>query len=282
MIELVGVFLINWVATKSLNLLSDHVGKNDKQRRAFKCSLLRARRTLPKADRQIINKYIKGSLKDVLALKLTEFFKQNGDTNPQDLIKRIQDQNLDENTTGIDGAIERLFENFRVELSSHPDFIDIEGIRLSSQIKEIVKRLESKLSQEQDVDSIVETLSSCSMLDIQNFKKQEALLPEEFHPILTIDDNKINLDDLSQMVKNGDHIMLVGEPGIGKTTTSLQITKLLNVNEFFAGIFIPLPEWQSEDKDLFQYCASKAQFSSLIDEVELRLLALQLPLLLKG
>lgn len=274
MIEIAGLFLIKWVANKSLNLLADHFERTDKEKRAFECALTKATELLSISDRKLLDKVIVGSLKKSYAKKLTEFFKPNGNIDPSDFVEKIKKFHFKEDLVNLDRAIDKLFNNFRIELSNHPDLSTVESIRLSNEIKSAIENLETQLLPNQNLDEIAKTVAECSTLDLKNFKKNKRLISKGYNPFFSIGHDKIDVKDLSYQLKKGDSFLLLGEPGIGKTISCLIISEFLNAQDFFAAIYIPLPEWLSEEKDLFQYCIAKAQFSSIINEGQLKLLSL--------
>ena len=77
---------------------------------------------------------------------------------------------------------------------------------------------------------------------------------------------------LAAAIGTFNEIVLVAQPGTGKTTTLLQVVRSITINDSFIAAFIPLSEWSAQSQTLLQSIVRRTAFAGEREE-HLKLLA---------
>jgi len=125
-----------------------------------------------------------------------------------------------------------------------------------------------------DLSEVTERLIDVSRADFENFQQGDQW---PTHPVflglrLKGDQHRFDARQISAAAEAHRAIIVVASPGVGKTTTLLQMAQGIADCGNFVAAFIALPEWSSQQYGFFRSLRSRHSFFN-VPEGELRLLA---------
>ena len=129
-----------------------------------------------------------------------------------------------------------------------------------------------------DIDQLVERLRCAAVDDLAGFKRAPAW---PSHPIslslrLTADDDsrrQFNAETIGTAVSAFNELVVVAAPGMGKTTTLLQIDEAILACDESVAAFVPLGEWATQAGSLFESLLRRRAFDSVATDRDLTRLA---------
>jgi NACHT C-terminal Alpha/Beta 2 len=148
-------------------------------------------------------------------------------------------------------------------------------IILSSEIDENLVKL-FELTDSDDLQSVTSRLVELSKLDLSTFKRLSSWPKYNILLNLKIYDEKkshfFDVHGLANATNLFNEISVISPPGMGKTTTLLQLAEIILEKEKSAAIFIPLNEWSINCECFFKSLKTRMAFQS-VEEKHFMLLA---------
>lgn len=136
------------------------------------------------------------------------------------------------------------------------------------------RALSERLFPEADLEDVAARIRSSALMDLTAFKRMPAW---PHHAIaLNLKMAKSNMPPfdvrrLATAMQTFNKIVLIAQPGTGKTTTLLQLVESVLLYQEPVAVFIPLNEWSSQSKTFFQFISRRESFDGV--EKDLKYLA---------
>lgn len=164
-------------------------------------------------------------------------------------------------------SLSELFHWVRSEAALEPKLAAMQVFRLEEQVLDRLAGIEQALGIGLDVTDVLARARQASRADIEAFRAARNLRDYEAQLELrySIRDGTrvdIGLNDIVQLVCAGQRVLLEGQPGFGKSTTTLRLAdRLVHEDDDVCPLFVPLAEWAVGRRDLFEEIACRAPFS---------------------
>ena len=138
----------------------------------------------------------------------------------------------------------------------------------SSDYLEHIKKL--NLPDETEFDSIFQELLNMSSEDLETFKRMPGWPSYPIDLNLRIhEDEKVRnfkTKELAEFINIFGDLVIIAQPGIGKTTTLIQVTEEILEQKNLIASFILLNEWSSESISFFQSITNRGAFINAKEE----------------
>ncbi len=267
--------LASWAAGKGLDKLSGVLGNKafgDLQERTVKRVFIEARKKLKKRYENLWEKLYQESCWEAAEEEIALLLDPSTGGKPDvrkiaKIVSPVDGLNDDEVIEGL----KYFFEYVRKELSEQPDILIIETLRTALGVKEDIKTLCEQLNIVEDIASIDAKAHQASILDIEKFISDRGFLSFEDTVPLSLfrsengDRRYVEDGELFLSLIASKTIVLEAGPGAGKTTTLLSLaSKLLETSTACIPVFVPLPEWEANGYDPFEYIQRREAFNQAI------------------
>ena len=114
-------------------------------------------------------------------------------------------------------------------------------------------------------DDLTARLRAATAADLDNFRRSDTWPATAISRTLRVDglDEPLNTSRVAKALSTLDDLIIVAEPGMGKTTTLFQIAEVVLENGYGSPIIVPLGDWSANDSSLLESISKRASFRDI-------------------
>ena len=114
-------------------------------------------------------------------------------------------------------------------------------------------------------DDLTARLRAATAADLDNFRRSDTWPATAISRTLRVDglDEPLNTSRVAKALSTLDDLIIVAEPGMGKTTTLFQIAEVVLENGCGSPIIVPLGDWSANDSSLLESISKRASFRDI-------------------
>ena len=117
-----------------------------------------------------------------------------------------------------------------------------------------------------DIDTVRVALGAAATADAAAFRRDAKLPPYVAEPHLTALDSPsaepLSLASVAAALEIADGSVILATPGTGKSTVLLLAAEAINAAARRVAVIVPLPEWATRNRTIFEYLVTRDKFSS--------------------
>lgn len=273
-------FGISYIASKLLDRLVKNVTEGDARHWALQRALGGALREFGEKHKRIRSALDFDANWDALTEEVSWLLSPDGQPNIKRLAARLH-ESLVEPLPHIEEAVGDLLRLVESNVAREPALEGLTNVRLAIEIRGRLDQIIEALGIEIDVESAADQAHAAARSDLESRKRRHGYPAHVVSLSLALPNDgdalsPVDFSGITAFLAAGESAVIEAVPGAGKTTTVLQFAAYLldNVTAVIP-VFVSLPDWLVESKDIFEYLAARPAFGPRVTANHLRVLAEQ-------